>query len=214
MDRLTFGLDLKELSDNGAFEGYASVFGNADMGGDVVERGAFKHTLASRGPSGVKMLLDHDPRQRVGVWEDVKEDDRGLYVKGRLLMEKQIARDAYVDLKAGALDQMSIGYRVAPKGYEYDEQSRVRKLKSLDLFEVSLVTFAMNPEARVTGVKAAEEIKTIREFEDFLRDVGGFSHGRAKAIATQGFKAADPRDEAGADELAEVIRRNIATLTI
>jgi HK97 family phage prohead protease len=214
MDRLTFGLDLKELSDNGAFEGYASVFGNADMGGDVVERGAFKDTLASRGPSGVKMLLDHDPRQRVGVWEDVKEDDRGLYVKGRLLMEKQIARDAYVDLKAGALDQMSIGYRVAPKGYEYDEQSRVRKLKSLDLFEVSLVTFAMNPEARVTGVKAGEEIKTIREFEDFLRDVGGFSHGRAKAIATQGFKAAEPRDEAGADELAEVIRRNIATLTI
>lgn len=211
-DHLTFGFDLKEIGEDGTFEGYAATFGNVDLGGDVIERGAFKGTLEARGARQVKMLLDHDPRQRIGVWDSIKEDRSGLYVKGRLLVEKQLGRDAYVDLKAGALDQMSIGYRVDPKGYEYDDKKRVRRLKTIDLFEVSLVTFAMNPEARVTGVKA-DNIKTIREFEDFLRDVGGFSHAAAKSIASRGFKATDPRDEDGADELAALLRRNIATLS-
>lgn len=211
-DHLTFGFDLKEIGEDGTFEGYAATFGNVDLGGDVIERGAFKETLERRKIKDIKMLLNHDPRQIVGVWDSIKEDRNGLYVKGRLLVEKQLGRDAYIDLKAGALDKMSIGYRVDPKGWEYDERKRIRKLKTIDLFEVSLVTFPMNPEARVTGVKA-DNITTIREFEDFLRDAGGFSHGRAKAIASHGFKAAEPRDEAGADELAELIRRNIATLS-
>jgi phage head maturation protease len=82
----------------------------------------------------------------------------------------------------------------------------------IDLVEVSVVTFPANGLARVASVKAAEAIETIRQFEDFLRDAGGFSHAAAKAIASRGFKAADPRDEDGAD-LAAIIRRNIETLS-
>jgi len=153
MQRLEFALDVKSLGDDGIFEGYASVFGNRDEGGDIVERGA----------KGVKMLADHDPTKRIGVWEEMAEDDRGLRVRGRLLTEKNIGREAHIDLKAGALDGLSIGYRV--KSDAYDGRRRARLLKDLDLLEVSLVSFPT------------------------------------------------PRDEVVAAELAEMIRRNIATLS-
>jgi HK97 family phage prohead protease len=207
MDRLCFGLELKALDSEGVFEGYASTFGNRDLGGDIVEPGAFTKSLAAKGAKGVKMLLDHDPRNRIGAWTDIKEDDTGLFVKGKLFMEKQIGRDTHVDLKGGALDKMSIGYRTQKSAD--DGRRRARLLKEVDLLEISLVTFPMNEQASVTAVKAADEIKTIREFEDFLRDVGGFSHAKAKAIAASGFKGhSDPRDEDGGD-LADMLRRNI-----
>lgn len=207
MDRLCFDLELKALDAEGSFEGYASTFGNRDEGGDIVEAGAFTKSIKQRGPRGVKMLLDHDPRQRIGAWSSITEDEKGLFVKGQLFMEKQVGKDTHVDLKGGALDKMSIGYRTLKSGE--DGRRRARLLKEVDLLEISLVTFAMNEDAAVTRVKAAESVKTIREFEDFLRDVGGFSHARAKAIAATGFKShSDPRDEDGG-ELAEIIRRNI-----
>lgn len=211
MQHLDCSFELKAVSDAGTFEGYAATFGNRDLGGDIVETGAFTKTLKERGAKGVKMLMDHDSRQRVGVWESIEEDKSGLYVKGRLLMEKQIGKEAYIDLKAGALDAMSIGYRV--KSDAYDGRRRARLLKEVDLLEISLVPFPMNEAARVTGVKAADRIKTIREFEDFLRDVGGYSHAQAKAIASQGFKGSEPRDEDGTD-LAALIRRNLETLSL
>lgn len=210
MDRLCFNLELKALDGEGVFEGYASTFGNRDLGGDIVEPGAFTKTLKERGARGVKMLLDHDPRNRIGAWTDLKEDATGLYVTGRLFMEKQIGRETHIDLKGGALDKMSIGYRTIQS--TDDGRRRARVLKELDLMEISLVTFAMNESANVTAVKAAENVKTIREFEDFLRDVGGFSHAKAKAIAASGFKGhSEPRDEDGG-ELADLIRRNINSM--
>lgn len=212
MDKLCFGLEIKSLDEEGVFEGYASTFGNRDLGGDIVEPGAFSKSLAARGARGVKMLLDHDPRQRIGAWTDLKEDTSGLFVKGRLFMEKQIGRDTHVDLKGGALDKMSIGYRT--KQSTDDGRRRARLLKEVDLLEISLVPFAMNESANVTAVKAAENVKTIREFEDFLRDVGGFSHAKAKAIAASGFKNhSEPRDEDGG-ELADLIRRNINSMKV
>jgi HK97 family phage prohead protease len=210
METLCFDLELKKLDSKGTFEGYASTFGNRDLGGDIVEPGAFTSTIKARGARGVKMLLDHDPRQRIGAWTDIKEDSTGLFVRGSLFMEKQIGRDTHVDLQGGALDKMSIGYRT--KSDAMDGRRRARLLKEVDLLEISLVTFPMNEQASVTGVKAAESVKTIREFEDFLRDVGGFSHAKAKAIAASGFKGSEPRDEDGA-ELAELIRRNVSKLT-
>lgn len=210
MDKLCFGLEIKSLDGEGVFEGYASTFGNRDLGGDIVEPGAFSKSIAARGARGVKMLLDHDPRQRIGAWTDLKEDSSGLFVKGKLFMEKQIGRDTHVDLKGGALDKMSIGYRT--KQATDDGRRRARLLKEVDLLEISLVPFAMNESANVTAVKAADSVKTIREFEDFLRDVGGFSHAKAKAIAASGFKGhSEPRDEDGG-ELADLIRRNINSM--
>lgn len=208
MDRLDFALEVKGVSDSGVFEGYASTFGERDLGGDIVVAGAFTKSLKARGAKGIRMFADHDSTKRIGVWTDVSEDQTGLYVKGQLLTEKQIGREAYIDLKNGALDGMSIGFRV--KSDSYDGRRKARMLKEVDLLEISLVSFPMNESARVTAVKS---IKTIREFEDFLRDVGGYSHAAAKAIAASGFKAAEPRDEDDADELAAALRRNIATLS-
>lgn len=203
METLAFSLELKAADDAaGTFEGYASVFGERDGGGDIVERGAFTKTLKARTPRGVKMLADHDPTKRVGVWEAMAEDEHGLYVRGRLLTEKQIGREAYIDLKAGALDGLSIGYRV--KGDAYDGRRRARLLKEIDLVEVSLVSFPMLESARVSAVKAAKEIETKREFERFLRDAG-FSRSRACELASYGWKEAPGDQEA--DDLAERIRR-------
>ncbi len=207
MDRLDFALELKGVNDSGVFEGYASTFGEKDLGGDIVVAGAFAKSLKATGAKGVKMFADHDSSKRVGVWTDISEDSTGLHVKGRLLLEKQIAKDIYVDLKEGALDAMSIGYRAVD--HKYDGRRKARMLNEVKLMEISLVGLGMNESARVTAVKS---VKTIREFEDFLRDVGGFSNAAAKAIAAGGFKSAsDPRDED--ERVAALLRSNIETLS-
>lgn len=210
MDRLEFALEVKGVTDAGLFEGYASTFGERDLGGDIVVSGAFAKSLRSSGTKGVKMLADHDRRKRIGVWTDITEDEKGLFVKGRLLLEKQDGKDAYIDLKEGVIDAMSIGYHAVD--HSYDGRRKARMLKEVKLMEISLVPFGMNENARVTGVKSADEIKTIREFEEFLRDVGGFSNAAAKAIAAGGFKA-NPRDEDANMAAIEIVRRNLAILT-
>ncbi len=140
-------------------EGYASLFGQADQGGDIVQPGAYAASLAARGAAGqgaVKMLWQHDPAQPIGIWEELREDARGLWVKGRLLDATQKGREAAVLVQAGAIDGLSIGYRT--KRAVKDGKGR-RLLSELELWEVSLVTFPMLPSARVAAkaeVPAAE----------------------------------------------------------
>lgn len=210
MDTLDFAWDVKAVGETGTFEGYASTFGERDLGGDIVVAGAFAKSLKARGSKGVRMLADHDSTKRIGIWTDLAEDEKGLFVKGQLLTEKASGKEAYIDLKSGAFGGLSIGFRT--KLDSYDGRRKARMLKEVDLLEISLVSFPMNESATVTAVKAAGRIKTIREFEDFLRDAGGYSRAAAKAIAAGGFKAADPRDEADADAIAAIIRRNTAIL--
>lgn len=169
----------REPDVDGEFSGYASVFGIVDEGMDVVERGAFTKSLAERKP---KMLWQHDKTKIIGVWDEVKEDERGLFVKGRVLKDVQQGKEAMALMKAGALDSMSIGYRTINAAQE--GSGSVRKLLEVELFEISLVTFPMLKEAMVTDVKS---IKTIRDFEKGLRDAG-FSRQEAKAIAADGFE--------------------------
>jgi HK97 family phage prohead protease len=131
-----------------AVAGYASLFGLRDRGGDMVLPGAYGASLkrlAARGDK-VRMLWQHDPSQPIGVWDEVYEDARGLYVTGRLLPDVARARDAAVLLAAGALDGLSIGYRTLraeklPQGG--------RNLVEVEVWEVSLVTFPMQLEARL-----------------------------------------------------------------
>jgi len=193
MDRKACALDLKAApAEDGTFEGYASVFGVVDQGYDVVERGAFVKSLARRKP---KMLWQHEMDKPIGVWDEVREDERGLYVKGRLLTDVAKGREALALLKAGALDSMSIGYRTVEATIEQGDRM-IRKLLEVDLFEISIVTFPMLPDAKVTGVKS---ITTERDFEQFLRDAG-FSKSEAVAVTLHGFKGLAKRRDAGEDK--------------
>lgn len=142
--------DLKSRGDDGwSFTGYASTFGNVDEGGDVVLRGAFANSLARRVP---KLLWQHDMSEPIGKVLGLTEDDRGLHGEFKLSRTTR-GQDAYQLLKDGAIDSMSIGY--IPDDQEFDDEHHVRKLKSVDLLEISLVSIPMNEEARITAVKAA-----------------------------------------------------------
>lgn len=206
-----FALETKALDEAGQFEGYASTFGNVDQGGDVVEPGAFMESVVKAKKDGrtIPMLWQHDQREPIGVWEDIAEDAKGLYVKGRLLVEDDpLAKRAHGLLKAKALGGMSIGYRVPEGGALPDEKRRVVRLKKIDLREISLVTMPMNIEARVTGVKAilgAGRLPTVREFEEHLRDAG-FSKSLAAAIAAKATPHLRGEPEAKANDPAEFLR--------
>ncbi len=128
-------------------EGYASLFGLPDQGGDVVAKGAFADSLKRLAAEGkrVKMLWQHDATAPIGIWDEIREDGKGLWVRGRLLPEVAQAREAAALLKAGAIDGLSIGYRAVRA--ERDSKG-LRVLAEVDLWEVSLVTFPMLPEAR------------------------------------------------------------------
>lgn len=118
-------------------EGYASLWGVADLNGDVVARGAFTASLARSGAGGVRMLHQHEGRAVVGVWDEVEEDERGLRVRGRIHDWSPEARFAQALARAGALDGLSIGFRSSRARRE----GRLRVLVEVELWEVSLVTF-------------------------------------------------------------------------
>lgn len=223
MDHMHLDMEVKFASDkSGVFSGYGAITGNIDAGGDMLAKGAFKNTLRAWEDKGKlpPMLLQHgggflggaDDMLPIGKWTSMEENTKGLKVEGELFaLGTERGTYIYEGLKAGSLDGLSIGYR--PKEFVLGTKPGEprRTLKSVDLVELSIVTFPMNDKARVGAVKAGN-IKTIREFEDFLRDVGGYSNAAAKAIAAGGFKAAEPRDEDDAG-VAELLRQNIAKLS-
>jgi HK97 family phage prohead protease len=143
---------LLRIGEGGEFEGYASLFGVPDLAGDVVEPGAFRESLARRGARGVSLLWQHDPAMPIGRWLFLIEDRRGLKVRGRLSLEVMRARELRALMRDGAVDGLSIGFRTGRA--RADPATGRRHLLSVDLWEVSLVTFPMLPGARVTAVKS------------------------------------------------------------
>ena len=159
------------LKDGSEIVGYASLFDTADKGGDVVQKGAYSASLARLKNAGgkVKMLWQHDPMQPIGVWDEIGEDDKGLFVKGRLLTEVQAGREALALLQAGAIDGLSIGYRTV----RAEKSLKGRLLHEIELWEVSMVTFPMLPEARVApsddeAALAQSLAETFRQARDLL----------------------------------------------
>ncbi len=163
-----------EIDGGTVVEGYASIFGRADQGGDVVQAGAYARSIKGLRDAGrrVKMLWQHDPAQPIGVWDEVGEDATGLYVKGRILTEVARGREAAALLAAGAIDGLSIGYRT--RKAQKDSSGR-RLLSELELWEVSLVTFPMLPDARV-GAKADDKAAAL------LRDMAEAFRGARQAM--------------------------------
>ncbi|KFE36341.1 HK97 family phage prohead protease [Thioclava atlantica] len=172
-----YGLELKfcasdtqpvQVRDGSVIEGYASLFGLPDQGGDIVCKGAYAkglERLKARGGS-VKMLWQHDPAEPIGIWDEIREDARGLWVKGRLLPDVARAREAAALIAAGAIDGLSIGYRTVAA--EKDAKGQ-RLLAELELWEVSLVTFPMLREARVASKGESLE-GSLRDLAEALRE--------------------------------------------
>ena len=158
--------------------GYASLFGACDQGGDVVAPGAYAASLTRLAGEGrrVKMLWQHDPAEPIGIWDEVREDARGLHVRGRLLPGVARAREAVALIAAGAIDGLSIGYRTVRA--TKDGQGR-RLLSELELWEVSLVTFPMLPQARISAAGAGQA-KAVADLRDLA---GALEAARARMAA-------------------------------
>lgn len=178
MDFLTEFKLLNEDDDTvGLVEGYGSVFNLMDRGGDIMLPGAFKKSLAEwrKKKMPVPMLWQHDPNVPIGVWDKIEEDEKGLKVQGSLIMEVPKAVEVRALMKRKAVSGLSIGYRT--KASDIDRQTGVRKLKEVELWEISPVTFPMMPEAQISGVKNSNFFDA-RGWEKSFRE-GGLSRSDA-----------------------------------
>lgn len=146
-------------SELGLIKGYASVFNIEDEGGDIIKPGAYKNTLkeckaridAGKSVFLMPLLYQHDPGQPVGGVYEAIEDDYGLLFKAQLLLTTPRGREVFELLKAGMINQFSIGYTVAPRGCCWEKSTRI--ITEVALWEISAVTFAMNTEALLQDVK-------------------------------------------------------------
>lgn len=192
---LNVALEIKSLGAR-EFEGHGSVFGNVDLGGDIVMPGAFKRSLATHKKNGTlpQMFWMHRPDQVPGRWIEMEEDAKGLYVRGELA-DTQLGNELHTLLKMKAVRGQSIGYQTIESDWTKDGN---RLLKEIDLWEVSLVSLAMNPLAQIEAVKSrlsanGEYVPTEREFERILRDAGC----ARKVAATLVAKLYDPDSISG-----------------
>jgi len=181
---------IKTDGKTGKFSGYASVFNSIDSYGDTILPGAYKKTLEVNGLP--KMFLQHESWELpIGKWLSAEEDNHGLWVEGELTLGMGRANDTYAALKHGTLDGLSIGYMLSKDDYDYVEGSDMcrRVIKNITLLaEVSPVVFPAETQARIDldSVKSdIEEIKTIRDFERFLRDAGRLSKGLTEALVSR-----------------------------
>lgn len=162
MPQLDFPFEIKSLSEQGEFTGYASTYGNRDSVDDVVMPGSFTRTLAAE----KTRTLFYNHRISIGTAELV-DSPEGLIAKGKLSLGLQEGRDAYVRLKDGIITAMSIGFQTVKD----EVKGGVRYLKEIRLWEVSLVELPANSEARILSVKSAEIAELSQKFDALIREV-------------------------------------------
>lgn len=208
----------------GTFTGYASVFGGLDSYRDTILPGAYKGVIdriktgAARMP---KMFVNHRSFDLpVGKWLSMREDEKGLLMDGELTPGNPQSAIVRAAMDHETVDGLSIGYRLAPEDVEFVDKGDgpVRVIKNIsELMEVSIVTFPADDAARVNldSVKSAlDEIQTIKDFEDFLREAGGFSKSLATATASRAKRLFAQRESepiAIPDELQRIIAENLKT---
>lgn len=158
-ERKAFSFELESTDEStGEFSGYAAVFGNRDSGSDIIEKGAFAKTIAEDFNRIKILALHNDSWLPVGKPIELREDERGLFIRGKI-SDTSMGRDIQTLLKDGVLNELSIGYDAVE--FDYDSKQDTRHLREIKLWEVSIVTWAMNDQARVEEVKAfAEDLKT------------------------------------------------------
>lgn len=206
-----FAFELKQISEDGTFSGYGSVFGVKDSYDEIVAPGAFAESLAARKASGVMpaLLWQHRSGEPIGVYTEMVEDNIGLKVEGKLALKTARGSEAYELLKMKAISGLSIGF--VSREDSFDRVTGIRTLKKLDLWEVSLVTFPANDAARVQGVKTIEGLTTLSEIEDYLREAGRFSRNEAKCLIAR-IKTSNRVEAAVLSEISEIANRSVSTL--
>lgn len=202
MNQVDFALDTKALDDEGHIEGLAAGYGNVDFGGDIMLPGSLSKSLEGR--ASVPMLLFHDHKRPAGVWKHFEETGDGLLMKGKISVGTATGREAHTLVKDGALGGLSVGLGRVKASLV----GQVRHIKEAILHEVSLVTIPMNERTQIMSVKDicdGGELPTVRQFEDFLRDAGGFSKSLAAAIASKATPLLNRGEPDSADELAQFL---------
>lgn len=205
-------------AEQGTISGHASVFagqpgGEPDAYGDVIARSAFDRTIAAHRAAGTMpvMLWSHDQAHPIGRWLDMREDDRGLWVKGRLNLDSERGREAHAHLKGRDVGGLSIGFRLPEGGYRHQADG-TRLLTEIDLAEISVCALAACRGARVTEIKS---IGNRQELIDGLRSIG-LPLKAAKAVAARGYVGLNTSDDdAAAAELAariDAARRELKSL--
>lgn len=179
-------IELKALAVEGEFEGYASIFGNLDDGRDIVMPGCFADSLIEIPANKVKMLWYHNPAEVIGKYLEIREDNKGVFCRGKINLKVQKGAEVYELLKDGALDGLSIGYRTTKD--DIDRDLGIRRILKASLLEISVVTFPMNDMASVKRVKNSGTL-TERELEAVLKRDAGLSATQAKALIAGGYKA-------------------------
>ncbi|MDP9267272.1 MAG: HK97 family phage prohead protease [Acidobacteriota bacterium] len=168
---------IKELTENGMFKGLAAVYGNVDLGGDVIEPGAFTKTLSDKGGE-FPILWQHDSRKPIGLGK-FTDSREGLVVEGKLTLESPTAAEAYALLRDRVVRGLSIGYDTISDKIE----KNIRHLLEIKLWETSLVTFPMNEMAQITDVKNADEYAVlVNEVEAAGERLGFNAELAARAI--------------------------------
>jgi HK97 family phage prohead protease len=162
------------------FEGYASLFNVADGAGDIVAPGAYARSLRRRPPARVRLLYQHFAHEPIGVWEDIREDARGLYVRGRLTEDVERAREVGELIRDGALDGLSIGFRAVRA--KRDPRTGLRTLLEIELWEISIVTFPLLPGSEVTAIgKKNDFAAAMAHAADALRNLSPPRRGGRKS---------------------------------
>lgn len=186
------------------FKGYASMFGGVDQYGDTILRGAYSETISNRS-APILMLYGHNPGRVIGKWINLQEDDKGLLADGELTPGNTESENVAALMKHGAINGLSIGYRVSDGGEQMSADGRLRVLSKIDLLEISVVSMPADDGARIdlSSVKSQiDALTSISAAEDFLRDAGGFSRNAAKTFLSQ-LKTVYLRD-AGAASISEL----------
>lgn len=201
-------LELKALGDDGSFSGYAARYGNVDQGYDVILPGAFEDFMKSTDAGRIRVLWQHSWRDPIGVNLSWKEDDTGLLVEGRLLLEVQKAKECQVLAKNKAIGGLSIGYGIEKSSYT---TGGVRLLEKLTLDEYSFVTFPMNEEAIILDMKS-QNLATLKQCHEFLVDSLGLPLGQAVELVTKIRQAQPEAIDEGASALDAAIKKLMKTL--
>jgi HK97 family phage prohead protease len=195
-----FALAIRAIGEEGVIEGYAAIFGEKNGHNEIVQPGAFAETLSQHRAAGTMpfMFRNHSSNDVIGFWEEMEEDQRGLRVKGQLLLEKQIGRDAYIDVKKAQVRGLSVGF--IAKEDEYDYKTNTRIIRAMDLFEVSLVAFPSAKSANLYMIRSenVDQIFKPSDAERLLRDAAPdvFSKATATAFVSRLMRMGAERREA------------------